>query len=313
MYQVIIIGAGAAGLGAAIYTTRRKLKTLVISVDIGGQTLLTQHIENYPGYLDKSGPKLMQSFEKQAKKFGAEFILGRVIKVEKLNSEFKVILSNKEEYNSKALILAYGKVPRTLGIPGEDKFIGRGISTCATCDAPLFKNKTVAVIGGGNSALDATLLLSNIAKKVYLIHRREEYRGEEILVDRIKQAKNIELILNTIAKEFKGDKFVESMIIENVNTKEKKELKAEGVFIEIGYVTDVSSIEHLVKLNENKEIVVNDSCETSVPGLFAAGDITDVPFKQTIIAAGQGAIAGLAAYSYLQKLEGKAPIRADWI
>jgi thioredoxin reductase (NADPH) len=312
VYDVIIIGGGAAGLTAAIYTTRRKLSTLLVSVDIGGQTNLTQHIENYPGYTLLSGPQLMQIFEEQAKKFGAEIIFGKVTTVEKNGSGFKMRLSNSEEYESKTVILTFGKVPRELGIPGEKKFIGRGVSTCATCDGPLFKGKDVVIIGGGNSALDAAEYLSRIANNVYLVHRRNEFRGEAILVERIRSASNIELILNSIPAEIKGEKFISSIVVENLETKGRRELPVQGVFVEIGYVADTSAVKGLVQLNKGGEIVVNEFCETATAGLFAAGDITNVPFKQTVIAAGQGAVAGLQAYTYLQRLAGKTAIKADW-
>src|SRR3989338_8556774 len=191
MYDVIIVGAGAAGLSAAIYTARRKLKTLVISIDKGGQTILANKMENYPGFLSDNGASLMKVFEKQVNELNVEIILGRVSNVEKIENNFKITLSNNEVYESKAVILAYGKVPAQLNIQGEDKFSGRGIHIYAVYDAHLFKDKTVAVIGGGNSALDSTLLLSKSSKKVYLIHRRNEFRGEQVLIDKVKSLKNV--------------------------------------------------------------------------------------------------------------------------
>lgn len=312
MYDVIIIGGGAAGLTAAIYTTRRKLKTLVLSVDIGGQTNLTQHIENYPGYTELSGPKLMQIFEEQAKSFGAEIIFGKVTKIEKTDKSFEVSLANDEKYQGRTVIVTSGKVPRSLGIPGEEKFMGRGVTTCATCDGPLYKGKQVAIIGGGNSALDAAEYMSKLASKIYLVHRRNEFRGEAVLIDRVKAAKNVELVLNSVPQAVNGDKFVSGVTVENVETKEKKDLDVSGVFVEIGYIADTSAVKELVKLSSKGEILVDEYCETGTPGMFAAGDITNVPYKQTVISAGQGAVAGLQAYTYLQKLEGKTAVKADW-
>jgi len=312
MYDVIIIGAGAAGLTAAVYTTRRKLSTLLISVDVGGQTNLTQHIENYPGYTELSGPKLMQIFEEQAKSFGTEIIFGKVAKVEKSEHSFRVKLSNDEEYEGKTVIVTSGKVPRELGIPGEKKFIGRGVSTCATCDGPMFPGKEVAITGGGNSALDAADYLSKIANKVYLIHRRNEFRGEAMLIERVKSASNVEIILNSIPVEIEGDKFVSGLVIENVENKERRKIDINGLFVEIGYIADTTAAKDFVQINKQGEILVNEFCETGTPGLFAAGDITNVPFKQTVISAGQGAVAGLQAYTYLQKLAGKTAVKADW-
>ncbi len=312
MHDVIIIGGGAAGLTAAIYTTRRKLSTLLVSVDIGGQTNLTDHVENYPGYTGLSGPKLMQIFENQARSFGTEIVFGKAEKVEKKKGGFVVKLGNGEEYTGRAVILTSGKVPRELGIPGEKKFIGRGVSSCATCDGPMFRSKVVAVVGGGSSALDAAEYLSKIAKKVYLVHRRNEFRGEALLVERIKSVKNVELVLDSVPAEIKGEKFVSALVVENVKTKKRTELPVGGLFVEIGYVADAAPVKELVKINKNGEVVVSKSCETETPGLFAAGDITDVPFKQSVISAGQGAIAGLQAYTYLQGMSGKMPAKADW-
>ncbi len=309
-YDVIVVGAGPAGLTSAIYTCRKKLSTLIISVDLGGQTTLATHIENYPGIEPMPGFRLMKNFEKQAKKFGAELIYGKVIKLKKSNKKFVVTLSNGEKYKGKALILAFGKSPRTLGLPGEKNFIGRGISTCATCDAPLYKNKTVAVIGGGNSALDAVVLLGKIAKKIYLIHRREEFRGDEITVDRVKKLKNVEILYNTMVKKFQGDKLIKSIVTENKKDKEIRELKIDGVFLEIGYEVKTDFLKGILKLDKIGEIIIDDRCRTSEPGIFAAGDVTIVPFKQTVISAGDGAKAALEAHRYLQG--GKAIVSIDW-
>ncbi|MBS3172449.1 thioredoxin-disulfide reductase [Candidatus Woesearchaeota archaeon] len=307
-YDVIIVGGGAAGLTAAIYTCRKKLKTAVISLDLGGQTMLTNHIENYPGFDLIPGPELMSKFEQQASKFGAEIIMGEVESIKKKKNSFSVELKTKEKYESKTVILAFGKTARRLNIPGEDKFFGRGVSTCATCDAPFYKEKTVAVIGGGNSALEAAELLTQFAKKVYLTHRRKEFRADEITIDKIKKMKKIEILLDYLPKEVKGDKFVESFVIENTKTKEQKILKVDGVFVEIGYELKTDWLKNLTKLTELGEIIIDNRCRTSQAGIFAAGDVTTVPFKQTIISAGEGAKAGLEAYKYIK---GEATV-VDW-
>ncbi len=309
MYDVIVIGAGAAGLTAAIYTCRKGLKTAIITIDIGGQAISAKHLENYPGFKEGDGQKLMNVFAEQAISFGAEIIKGKVVNLDKEGDDFKVKVAYGEEYTTKAIILTYGKVPRSLGVPGEDKFLGRGVHVCAICDAPMYKNKTVAVVGGGNSALENALYLSNIAKQVYLIHRRDEFRGDEIHVGRIKKKENVKLFLSHIPKEVKGDKFVNSFIIESVKDNKTKELKVEGVFLELGYAIDISFVKHLVKVNEKKEIVVDSKCKTSQEGIFAAGDVSDVPYKQIIVSAGEGAKAGLSAYAYLQ---GKEITGIDW-
>jgi thioredoxin-disulfide reductase len=309
-YDVVIVGAGAAGMTAAIYAGRKNLKTVVISVDIGGQSNLTNQIENYPGVEAMAGAELMQRFYSKAKSFGAEFVSGKVIKVEKDGKGFKLTLSNKDVYTAKSVILAFGAVPRELGIPGEAKFMGRGVSTCATCDAPLYKNKVVAVIGGGNSAVEGALELVHAgAKQVYIVHRRNEFRGDEISVEKMKTEKRITITTPYVPVEILGDKFVTGLKIKNAETNEEKLLALNGVFKEIGYVVDVSAVKGLVNINEKNEVVIDSSNKTSVPGIFAAGDATTVPFKQTVISAGEGAKAALECYKHIT---GANSVGIDW-
>jgi len=299
MYDAIIIGAGSAGLTASIYASRRTLKTLVISQDIGGQAGTANDIENYPGLGLISGAELMMKFQTQAKKFGAEFLSDEVIKIEKSKDKFLVKTSGKE-FETLTVILAAGLAHRHLDVPGEEKLIGRGISFCATCDAPLYKNKVTAVVGGGNSALDAVLLLSKFCPKVYLVHRREEFTGEEIVIKQIKEAKNIELILNATVEKFEGKDRLEKMIVKNLKDNAQKELAVQGVFIEVGFIAKTDWLGNLVKLDEKKQVIINDKCETSQPGVLAAGDLTTTSYKQVVISAGEGAKAALSAYKYLQ-------------
>ncbi|MBI5065298.1 thioredoxin-disulfide reductase [Candidatus Woesearchaeota archaeon] len=308
-YDIIIVGAGAAGMTAAVYTCRKNLKTAIVSIDIGGQTNLTNHIENYPGTGAMPGPELMQKFKEDAVKFGAEFISGKVTKVEKEKKEFLVTINNKETVKTKAIILAFGRVPRKLNIPGEDKFFGRGVSTCATCDGPLYRNKVVAVIGGGNAGTEGALELSEISTQVYLIHRREELKADPITVEKVKKKKNVEIIFNSIATEIKGDKTVKSIKIKNTTTNKEREIEINGVFIEIGAEVQSEIVKHLVKTNERNEILVDEVGVTSCPGIFAAGDVTQVPFKQTVISAGDGAKAALQCYNYLS---GNTAEVQDW-
>lgn len=297
MYDTIIIGAGAAGLTAALYTARRNLKTLILSKDIGGQTAVATEIENYPGVIDQpNGFELMQTFKKQAEKFGAEIKHEGVTEIKK-NKDIFSVKTDKNSYSAKTVILAFGLTPRELGVPGEDKLKGRGVAYCATCDGPLFKNKTVAVVGGGNSALDAADYLSGLAKKVYLIHRRDEFRAEAILQKKVKQAKNIELVLNSEIQEIKGSNKVESIKLSS----QDEEIQVDGVFIEIGYQAKTDWLKNLVKLNSKGEIITDENCRTSTPGIFAAGDVTDAPYKQIVISAGEGAKAALQAHKYIQQ------------
>lgn len=308
-YDVIIIGGGAAGMTAALYTCRKKMRTAVITYDVGGQTNLTNHIENYPGTIQSTGMKLMTDFQEHAQKFGAEFIPGKVEKVSKKGEQFTTMLTNGKFYRSATIILAFGKVPRALGIPGEDKFLGRGVSTCATCDAPLYKNKITAVVGGGNSAIEAAEELSHNAKIVYIIHRRESFRGDAITIEKLKLKNNVKFLLNSTVEEINGKDFVEGIKIKNVSTGEVQDISVEGVFVEIGYVVDTSMVKDMVKVNEKNEIIIDEYNRTNVAGLFAAGDVTTIPYKQTVISAGEGAKAALTCYQYFTGGKG---VTIDW-
>lgn len=303
MHDVIIIGGGAAGMTAALYTARKNLKTMIISVDIGGQTALPSNIENYPGYDGVNGFELMMKFQSQATKWGAEMITGKVIKLEKDGDIFKLELESGAKHESKAVILAFGKTPRALNIPGEDKFMGKGVSTCVTCDGPFYKGKTVAIVGGGNSALGGARELADIAEKIYLVHRRDEFRGDPIEVDRVRQQPNVEFVLSNVPKEVTGENVVTGLVVEDTKTNQQKTLKVDGVFIEAGYIVDSAFLGDLVKRNEQNEIEINQLNETSQPGIFAAGDVTNTPFKQTVISAGDGAKAALQCHHFLTGLD----------
>jgi thioredoxin-disulfide reductase len=300
-YDVIIIGGGPAGLAAALYTARRMLTTLVLTKDIGGQTSTTLDIENYPGVDFSTGPDLMNAFAKQAKKFGAIIEIDGVTSIAPVDDQYKITTESGKTYIARAIILATGKHHRKLDVSGEEEFLNRGVVYCATCDAPLFADKPVAVVGGGSAAFDAALLVSKFASKVYLVHRRDEFKAEPILVERAKQDSKIEFVLNAEVVEIKGDTMVAALTVKQSN--KTFDLEVKGVFAEIGQVVDTQYIADLVDLNEKGEILLVDRYNaTSRPGIFAAGDATTIPYKQTIIGAGEGAIAGLAAYDYLQKL-----------
>ena len=315
---MIIIGGASAGLTAGIYASRRKLKTLIITKDIGGQTAPNPRVENYPGFKKIKGLKLMQKFEEQVRAFGVQIAFEEMTQIEEKNGKF-FVKTNSNQYQSKSVILAYGKTPRDLDVPGEKEFQGKGISYCATCDVPLFKDKNIAVVGGGNSALDAAIYGSSVVKKVYLIHRRNEFRGFETAVDQAKKKKNIEFVLNSVVVEFKGDKFLRSATIKNVKTNEEKELKIDGAFVEIGSEVKTDLIKHLVKLDENGHVVIDNRCETFYPnkneirpGIFAAGDLTNTPFKQIVVSAGEGSKAALQAYNYLHGVTDNVST-IDWV
>jgi len=316
IYDTIIVGAGAAGLTAAIYASRRALKTLMVTVDIGGQAATTDEIENYPGVGLVTGTDLMTKFKDSAEKFGTQIVYAEVRKISKgVDADGKplfTVTTNTQEFKGHAIILCFGLAHRHLGVPGEEQFGAKGVSYCATCDAPLFKGKPVMVVGGGNSAVDATLLLAKICPKVYLVHRREDFKAEAFLVDQLKQD-HVELVLNTEIQEIKGDTRVRSVVVKKVaNAQETREIEVAGVFVEVGFIVNAKLIEGLVDLDERKQIKISRDCETSEPGVFAAGDITTISYKQIIISAGEGATAALKAYEYLQKTRGFRGVNIDW-
>jgi len=249
---------------------------------------------------------LGKKFFDQAKKFGTEFIFDEAKEIKKKADGFEIRMMRKS-FESKTIILAFGKKPRELGVPGEEELKGRGVSYCATCDAPFFKNKIVTIVGGGNSALDAAIVSSEIAKQVFLIHRGPEFKGEEILIDKIKTASNIKTIMNDEISEITGKDKVEA-----VKLKSGQEIPTDGVIVEVGYVIDRSLVSGLVELDKLNQVVIDKFQSTSVPGIFASGDLTETPYKQIVISAGEGAKAALSAFDYIQKISGKKGIAADW-
>ena len=316
-YDVLVVGGASAGLTAAMYASRQSLKTLVITKDIGGQALLTNAIENYPPFEHIGGFEFMQKFEQQARNFGAEFAYEEVLSITHHEGGGFIIKTNNKdkEYSGYVLILAFGKTPRDLNVKGEKELNGRGVSYCAVCDGPFFKNKKVAIVGAGDPALEAALYLKELASQLYIIHSTDKPVGSEESIDLLQNKDNnhkISFISNSIVKSINGNSKVESLTLYNSKTKSESKLDVDGIFVEMGYVARTDIVKDLVKLNDNKEIIVDKYCGTSAKGIFAAGDVTDVPYKQAIISAGQGAIAALSAYNYIQRLKGKPAIKADW-
>jgi len=309
-YDVIIIGGGPAGLTAAIYCLRRELKTLNIAKAIGGQAGLASEVQNWPGEKSIGGFELTQKMFEQAKALSAEFVSNEVSAIEKTAVGFKV-KTNGDDHETAAIILAFGLTPRDLGVPGEEKFKGRGVSYCATCDGPLFKNKTVAVVGAGNSALEAAEYLSKLTAKVYLISNAAKFSGEETLVNQVKELKNIEIDVSSQAKEIIGEDKVESLTVLDKTDGSEKSIKLDGIFVEIGHTPKTDWLKGTVDLNEKGEIVTDKATLTSQEGIFAAGDCTDVGYKQMIIAAGEGAKAALSAYKYIAAKKGGVA-KPDW-
>lgn len=299
MTDVIIVGIGPAGLTAAVYAARKNMSTLLIGKEYGGQVALTKDIENYMGYQFISGPELINKFEDHVRQYPLEQKHGEVVKIGKEDGGFFVISNTGEKYLSKSLIIASGRMPRRLNAPGEREFTGLGVSYCAVCDAPFFKEKDVAVIGGGNSAIIAAVDLVKICNRVYVISRRE-WVADQVIVDRVKNAANLTKLIGYETKEIGGNGIVENITINSLNNaKEQRKLTVNGVFVEIGTVPNSNLAEGFLELNKEKEIIVECDCSTSVSGVFAAGDVTNIPEKQIIIAAGEGAKAALGAYRYL--------------
>ena len=303
MFDTIIIGAGPAGFTAGIYAARREMKTMIIAKEPGGQVALASKIENYPGFKSIESYDLITKMQDQVKDLGVEIKIDEVKKIEKQNDGYFALHTAKEKYHSKTIIIAMGLSPRRLAIYGENEFNGKGVSYCANCDGPFYKDKTVAIIGGGNAALDASEIMSKIAKKVYLIHRRKEFRGFEILLDKVKEKKNIEFLLNTEIKKIIGKEKVEKIKIYNNKSDKEQEIELDGVFVEVGRVAHTDLVADFVEMDERKQIIAGQNCETKTSGIFAAGDVVVGDFKQITIAMGQATIAALAAYQYLQLKE----------
>ncbi len=305
MYELIIVGAGPAGMTAAVYAARKRLNTLLISDDVGGQPITTVGIENYMGYQFIEGPELMQKFEEQVRQFPSDVKVQVGQKAESLSridGGFEIKTDKGEIHRAKAVIFATGKRPRKLNVLGEKEFLGRGVTYCAICDGPLFAGENVAVIGGGNSALEAAEDMIRIAQHVYLISLTP-LTGDRILIDKVTGASNLTVFVDHEILEIKGKGRVEGIKIRDLKSKQQRELDVGGVFIEIGLIPNSEAIKAITTLNRFGEVEVNYANETGVPGLFAAGDVTNVPEKQIVVAAGEGAKAALQAHRYLQRLK----------
>ncbi len=302
-YDLLIIGAGPAGMTAAVYAARKKLDTLVISKDVGGQTNLASSVETYMGYHYISGAELMQKFEEQVRQFPIALSIGdEVTTLLVEDTSFAVVTAQGKTFRGKAVIIASGRRARSLNVPREKELIGRGVSYCATCDAPLFGGMEVAVIGSGNPALTAVNELTNYARKIYNIVR-VSVKADPILVEKAKKSGKVEFFSGYAATEIRGKERVEGIVIKQIEGDKEIVLDVNGVFIEIGAVPNTEFAVNLVTLNDVNEIEVDCECMTNVPGLFAAGDVTNAPGKQIIVAAGEGAKAALSAYRYLVGLK----------
>ncbi|HPM38920.1 MAG TPA: FAD-dependent oxidoreductase [Candidatus Pacearchaeota archaeon] len=294
MYDLVIVGAGPAGMTSAIYSARQKLKTLIISKDFGGQMAQKAvEIENYPGFEKITGFDLISKMESQVK--NVDVVREKVIEVKKENDIFFLKTEGDKVFQSKVVIIATGAEPRRLNVLGEVNYLGRGVSYCSTCDGPLFKNKEVAIIGGGDAGFETAIFMKNYASKIYILEQEESVKAS---IDNQKKASGIEVITSARLKEIKGDNFVNQIVFE-LSGKEKT-LDVKGVFIQAGYVPETSFLGDLVELNEKKEIIVNfETFETKTRGLFAVGDVNCGKVKQIVVACGQGATAVIHGYKYI--------------
>ncbi len=298
VYDVIIIGCGPAGMTAAIYAVRKNMSAIVLGDELGGQAAFSSEVENYLGYTHLSGAELVEKFEAHVSSFGINRKYGRAASL-KTGQVFEVALKDGATISGKSVIIASGRKPRRMGVPGEDDYAGRGVMFCATCDGPMFAGMDVAVVGGGNSGLMAAIQLQKICPKVFLIEIGPTLSADEVYLEKIKKMPNIEPIVNASVKRVFGEKMLKGIEIEDKATRVARELSVSGVFVEIGSTPAVDFARGVVPMNELGEIIVDCACSTDVPGIFAAGDVTTVPEKQIIVAAGEGAKAALSAYRYV--------------
>jgi thioredoxin reductase (NADPH) len=303
MYKIVIIGSGCAGLTAAIYAARANLSPLVLEGhEPGGQLSLTTHVENFPGFPDGIlGPELIENMRKQAQKFGAQFKADTVNEVDLTRRPFKIKVGNAV-YETKSLIVAAGASARLLGLKGEKELIGRGLSTCATCDGYFFRGKPIAVVGGGDSAMEEANFLSRYASQVYLIHRRNEFRASKIMIDRTKANDKIEFVTPYVVEEILSPEgLVAGVILRQTQTGEKREIALDGVFVAIGHDPNSMAFRGKLEMNENGYLIARHGSLTGVPGVFIAGDVQDHRYRQAVTAAGSGCMAAIDAEKFLEE------------
>ncbi len=302
IYDVIIIGAGPAGLAAGIYGKRAGFDILILDTSSisGGQILNTYEIDNYPGFPGASGQEVADAMRQHCDKLGVEFARGRVTSIID-NGATKDLVTKKNTYTAKSIIIATGASNKKLGCPGEEELSGMGVSYCATCDGAFFKEKQVAVVGGGDVALEDAIYLSRFCTKVYLIHRRDEFRGAKVLQDQVKAADNIEIIYDTVVNSINGTQSVESITVQNTKTDASSELKVDGIFIAVGTVPNTQILSDLVQMDDKGYVVADETCKTSCPGVFVAGDVRTKPLRQVLTATADGANAITSIQKYFSE------------
>ena len=309
-FEIIIVGAGPAGLSAGIYVARQNVSCLIISKDLGGQMNLIPRLENYPGAIMTSGQILAKTLETQYLSFKGEIIYDTIEKIDEFEGGFK-IKTTRSEYAAKSVVLAPGKVPNMLGLENESEYFNKGIHYCTKCDAPFYQGRITASVGVGNYLLESGLLLSRMASKMYLILKGGRLAGDKDLVAAIENNKNIEIVTQSSVKAISGNSVLQQITIVDSSGSEKV-LDVDALFIEMGSKINLDYVKHLVKINTKGEIEIESGGMTSHPAIFAAGDATTIPYKQIIVACGDGSNAGLSAFNYLEKLKGKPGVRADW-
>jgi len=309
-FEIVIVGAGPAGLSAGIYVARQNVSCLIISKDLGGQMNLIPRLENYPGAIMTSGQILAKTLETQYLSFKGEIVYDTIEKIDESEGGFK-IKTTRSEYAAKSVVLAPGKVPNMLGLENESDYFNKGIHYCTKCDAPFYQGRTTASVGVGNYLLESGLLLSRMASKMYLILRGAKLAGDKDLVAAIENNKNIEIVTQSSVKAISGNSVLQQITIVDSSGAEKV-LDVDALFIEMGTKINLDYVKHLVKINTKGEIEIESGGMTSHPAIFAAGDATTIPYKQIIVACGDGSNAGLSAFNYLEKLKGKPGVRADW-
>jgi thioredoxin reductase (NADPH) len=309
-FEIVIVGAGPAGLSAGMYVARQNVSCLVISKDLGGQMNLIPKLENYPGTIMSSGQILAKTLETQYLSFKGEIVYDTVEKIDESEDGFK-IKTTRSEYKAKAVVLAPGKVPNMLGVENESEYFNKGIHYCTKCDAPFYQGRTTASVGVGSYLVESGLLLSRMASKMYLILKGSKLAGDKDLVTTLENNKNIEIITQSSVKSISGNSALQQITLVDSSGAEKV-LDVDALFIELGSKINLDYVKHLVKINTKGEIEIESGGMTSHPAIFAAGDATTIPYKQIIVACGDGSNAGLSAFNYLEKLKGKPGIRADW-
>jgi len=309
-FEIVIVGAGPAGLSAGIYIARQNVSCLIISKDLGGQMNLIPRLENYPGAIMTSGQILAKTLETQYLSFKGEMVYDTVEKIDESEGGFK-IKTTRSEYAAKSVVLAPGKVPNMLGLENESDYFNKGIHYCTKCDAPFYQGRTTASVGVGNYLLESGMLLSRMASKMYLILKGAKLAGDKDLVAAIENNKSIEIVTQSSVKAISGNSVLQHVTIVDSSGAEKV-LDVDALFIEMGSKINLDYVKHLVKINTKGEIEIESGGMTSHPAIFAAGDATTIPYKQIIVACGDGSNAGLSAFNYLEKLKGKPGVRADW-